>query len=155
MPLVKNDFDKYSLAKFIIKGQIILKMSKSGKLSPDNKITNNSAGINNPKMFYVNQFRFLRYVLANHLDNSQQNAKEKPSKFSISNRHKNKSVKGMQSTHSDGNLIKNSDSVGLKQKLVNKVKHWNSRDGKVAGPSSEYITSKVLNIKNILLDKIL
>lgn len=122
MPLVKNDFDKYSLAKFIIKGQIILKMSKSGKLSPDNKITNNSA--------------------ANHLDNSQQNAKEKPSKFSISNRHKNKSVKGMQSTHSDGNLIKNSDSVGLKQKLVNKVKHWNSRDGKVAGPSSEYITSK-------------
>ncbi|GJQ79006.1 hypothetical protein Trydic_g167 [Trypoxylus dichotomus] len=100
-------------------------MSKSGKPSSDNKTTNNST--------------------ADHPESSQQisgKTAAKSSKFSISNRHKNKSSKGMQSTHSDGNLIKTNDSgIGLKQKLVNKVKHWNNRDGKAAG-SSEYITNQ-------------
>lgn len=50
----------------------------------------------------------------------------------------------MQPTHSDGNLIKTNDNnVGLKQKLVNKVKHWNNRESK-AGGSNEYIAGKVI-----------
>ncbi|KAI4471536.1 hypothetical protein MML48_1g10408 [Holotrichia oblita] len=101
-------------------------MSKSGKPSQDSKITNNST---------VDQSATLQDT-ASADDNADR------SKFSGTNRQKTKSAKAMQSTHSDGSLIKHSDNnIGLKQKLVNKVKHWNNRDNKIRA-SNEFITNK-------------
>ncbi|XP_022918152.2 uncharacterized protein [Onthophagus taurus] len=97
-------------------------MSKSGKSTVENKHANNPA--ENIKCSQVNT------------TSGVTNEKNLASTSKCISNNKKRSPKRMQSTHSDGTLIKTAviveNNVGLKQKLVNKVKLWNSKEKRVA-----------------------
>ncbi|KAF2879913.1 hypothetical protein ILUMI_26242 [Ignelater luminosus] len=65
-----------------------------------------------------------------------------------------KSCRSMIATHSDGSIIKNQDQSGLKQKLVNKVKSWSSKDNRGLQSIVESTSSEKPdpNLTNIALD---